>query len=113
VFLNGTEISPPSTPAQNPPCSGQIISCTPLTEGVLTHGLAGNTTYRLTFNVWQTGPGADTTSNPTGLIYTGGVSGATIVPTNVSTPEAGVVSTLLSMLIGVAAFAGIFKKKVA
>jgi len=104
VTAGGTvEISPASTSTQNPPCSGQIVSCTPPTEGQFTAGLIAGDTYKLQFNVWQTGPGSDTSSNPTGLLYTG----------NVSTPEPGSVSILLAMLVGVAGFAGILKKKLA
>jgi len=63
--------------------------------------LAGSNT--LTFDVYQTGSGTDTTSNPTGLLFTG----------NVSAPEPGAVTLLVTMLMAVAGFAGILKKKLA
>jgi hypothetical protein len=70
---------------------------------VFTNSLIAVDTYDLQFNVWQTGTGTNTTDNPTGLLFTG----------NVSVPEPGSVSILLAMLVGVAGFAGILKKKLA
>jgi hypothetical protein len=113
VFLNGVQIAQlPDPTTDQSTCQGHPISCTPGTQGVATSvALAKDTAYTLTFNVWQTGPGLDTTSNPTGLLYTGSVSGATVQA--LATPEAGVLSMLLSMLVGIAAIAAIFKKKLA
>jgi hypothetical protein len=98
-----SEISPVSTITQSGACSGQIVSCTPPTEGLFTNSLIAVDSYDLQFNVWQTGTATNTTDNPTGLLFTG----------NVSVPEPGSVSILLAMLVGVAGFAGILKKKLA
>ena len=98
VWLNALEISPASTIVQNPPCSGQIVSCTPATEGIFVQPLAPSTTYQLKFYVWQTGPGLNTTDNPTGLLYTG-----TEIPgTTTNVPDGGTTALLLSFaLMGV------------
>jgi hypothetical protein len=109
VFLNNlttpgsVEISPASTINQASACSGQEVSCTPPTEGVFTNSLIAGDTYDLQFNVWQTGSGTDHFSNPTGLLY----SGTAIAP------EPGAVTLLVTMLMAVAGFAGILKKKLA
>jgi len=109
VFLVDTtvhtssEISPLSTTTQSSACSGQEVSCTPPTEGAFTDGLIAGDTYELQFNVWQTGSGLNTSSNPTGLLYTG----------TAITPEPGGVTLLVTMLMAVAGFAGILKKKLA
>jgi hypothetical protein len=102
VYLNGSLLPPPGTPNQGSICSGQPASCQPMEDGVFT-GNVLNGSNTLTFDVYQTGTGTDTTSNPTGLLFTG----------TVSTPEPASVAILLAMLVGVAGFAGILKKKLA
>jgi len=101
---SSVEISPAATATQNPPCSGQTVSCTPPTEGKFVDSLTAGDTYSLQFNVWQTGPGGNNYTNPTGLLYTGAV---------VNTPEPGAATLLVIMLMAVAGFAGILKKKLA
>ena len=107
VFLNNMtssttlEISPLSTTGQNPPCSGQIVSCTPVTEGLFTVALAPSTTYRLSFDVWQTGSDLNTTLNPTALLYTGKETN-TCGPGEFCVPDGGTTALLLSFaLMGV------------
>jgi hypothetical protein len=90
-------------------CSGVVVGCTP---GFPPAGDGGafslsnlvTGTNSIVFDVYQTGSGTTSTQNPTGLLFTGTV---------VSTPEPGSVSMLLAMLVGVAGFAGILKKKLA
>ena len=86
-------ISPPAT-ALNNTCQPVPIGCTSLNEGVLIDSLLPSTTYTLEFQVWQTGTGIGTTSNPTALLYTGGVS----------VPEAGFYSTFALGLSGLLMF---------
>jgi hypothetical protein len=108
VFLVNTtnnsqsEISPPGTSAQGSACSPKVVGCVTATEGQFTSSsfVAGDT-YELQFDVWQTGSGTTNSSNPTGLLYTG----------TVTAPEPGAVTLLTIMLMAVAGFAGILRKK--
>jgi hypothetical protein len=103
-----TEISLPGTSAQGTNCSPQKVGCLTTTEGIFPGiSLLAGDTYSLQFDVWQTGTGGDNSSNPTGLLYTGFASGA------VAAPEPGAATLLVTMLMVVAGFAGILKKKLA
>jgi hypothetical protein len=99
----------------SPNCSGQVVSCTPPTEGAFTGALSSGDTYELQFNVWQTGTGQDTSSNPTGLLYTGDVTGteSMLITRTETVPEPGAVTLLATMLMAVASLAAILKKKLA
>jgi hypothetical protein len=100
VYLDGVEETPYGTNVPGSTCSGVPTSCTSNEGGVFNENVSTGG-HILTFDVYQTGTTTGTNSNPTGLLYTGNV------------PEPGSVSILLAMLVGVAGFAGILKKKLA
>lgn len=70
VRVDGVSIILPVL-GQNPPCSGSPISCESADFGTISMGFASAGTHTLEFDVYQTGPGGDTVSNPHGLLYTG------------------------------------------
>lgn len=71
-FIDGVAQPPLGTTAQVGPCSNQIIGCVLKDGGYFEQNLAAGT-HTISFDVFQTGPGGDTTSNPTGLLYSGTV----------------------------------------
>ncbi|HEY4054136.1 MAG TPA: hypothetical protein VGL74_10345 [Terriglobales bacterium] len=67
-------------------------------------GVSGTGPVTVNFDLWYVG----TNGNPESLTLTQNGNVVTF-----STPEAGAISTLIAMLIGLAAFAGMFRKKLA
>src|ERR1035441_1366660 len=56
VYLDNVPLGPAGVTTQFPPCSGQVIACTPPLGGVFVAGLSPGS-HTLTFDVFQTGPG--------------------------------------------------------
>lgn len=71
VFVDGIQVFAPVTTQGSGGCSGQAIGCLPNQEGVLSNYLLGSGTHTIRFDLYQTGPGGDASSNPMGLLFTG------------------------------------------
>jgi hypothetical protein len=70
VYVDGVQVFAPVY-TQGSACSGQVIGCLPGQAGVLSNYHLGPGTHTITFDLFQTGTGTDTTSNPMGLLFTG------------------------------------------
>jgi hypothetical protein len=68
VFLDGVLIKAPLFTQST--CSGAPIGCRPQDAGVFDLPIQAGP-HTLTFDVYQTGTGTNTTSNPLGLLFTG------------------------------------------
>lgn len=91
VFLDDVLLPPAGVTTQNPPCSGQVIACTPSLGGSFVEAL-GSGSHTLRFDVFQTGPGGTTLSNPTGLLFTGDAG---------AVPDGGTTVSLLGLALAV------------
>ena len=70
VYVDGVLVFAPVL-TQGSACSGQVIGCLPGQDGVLSNYHLAAGTHTITFDLYQTGTGTDTTSNPMGLLFTG------------------------------------------
>ncbi len=78
VYLDGNLIKAPLFTQSI--CSGAPIGCRPEDAGIFNLPISAGP-HTLTFDVYQTGNGGDSTSNPIGLLFTGTAPGADIHPT--------------------------------
>lgn len=70
VYVDGVEVFA-AVYTQGSACSGQVIGCLPGQDGVLSNYYLGPGTHTITFDLYQTGTGTNTTSNPMGLLFMG------------------------------------------
>jgi hypothetical protein len=70
VAVDGTQVFAPIF-TQGSACSGTVIGCLPQDGGVLTNYFLSAGTHTISFVLYQTGSGTDTSSNPMGLLFTG------------------------------------------
>jgi hypothetical protein len=91
VYVDGVQVFAPVY-TQGSACSGQVIGCLPGQDGVLSNYHLGAGTHTITFDLYQTGTGTDTTSNPMGLLFTG---------SDVSAPEPAALLLVGGGLIGI------------
>ena len=94
VFLDDVLLPPGGVTTQSPPCSGVPIACTPTLGGSFVEPLVSGS-HTLRFDVFQTGPGGDTFSNPTGLLFTGDAAPGAVVP------DGGTTVSLLGLALAV------------
>jgi len=91
VYVDGVQVFAPVY-TQGSACSGQVIGCLPGQDGVLSNYHLGAGTHTITFDLYQTGTGTDTTSNPMGLLFTG---------SDVSAPEPTALLLVGGGLVGI------------
>ena len=79
-------------------CSGQPIGCRPADFGVVSTAFEGGT-HELEFRLFQVGTGTNSTSNPFGLLFTGGAFAPLDPSVVTATPEPGTFGLGASILI--------------
>lgn len=78
VLLDGVSLFAPAFTQST--CSGQPIGCRPQDFGLIEANFSSGS-HQLEFRLFQTGTGGDSSSNPFGILYTGGAySAATHTP---------------------------------
>jgi hypothetical protein len=91
VFVDGVQVFAPVV-TQGSACSGTVIGCLPGQVGVLSNYHLAAGTHTISFVLYQTGTGTDTTSNPMGLLFEG---------TDTTVPEPGAFLLAGAGLVGI------------